>query len=73
MCIRDRDRPNAPLGTKGASGGVGPDAADAALMRKAPKRAPRRGFGTTDERVGEVRVDNMGERCSMLKYPKISM
>lgn len=43
------------------------------LKRRAPKRAPKRGLGNTYERVGEVRADNMGERCSMLNYPKISI
>ena len=43
------------------------------LKRRAPKRAPNRGLGNTDERVGEVRADNMGERCSMLNYLKISI
>ena len=55
------------------SGETGRDTAVTELKRRAPKRAPNRGLGNTDERVGEVRADNMGERCSMLNYPKISI
>ena len=48
------------------------DAVIAQHIRRTPKRDPIKGFGKEGERVGEVRADNMGERCSMLNCPKIS-